>query len=312
VRKLLLSLVLVLVAGLVVSYALARSRLRPLDDAARARAPGAFARLPDGQVHYHWHGPEDGRVVVLAHGFSTPSFVWQGFIDDLGGAGLRALAYDHYGRGWSDRPRVRYDADLYDRQILGLLADQDVSGPVDLVGYSMGGAVAAIFAERHPERVRRLVLIAPAGFPVETGAMAQVARAPLLGEWLMTVLGPRSLRDRMAAPESQGVAIPDLDARYAEQMSYAGYMDALLSTLRHFPLEGLEDTFAALGRRPGLPVLAIWGDRDEVVPTANAELLRAAVPQARIEILPGATHAVTYSRPEEVGALLVEFLAGPG
>lgn len=307
---LLAALIVLLVAGGLASYRIARSGLAPLDDAARAKAPGSFAQLSNGRVHYHWHGPETGPVVVLVHGFSTPSFVWQGVVGDLTGAGLRVLAYDEYGRGWSDRPRVRYDADLYDRQLDELLTDQGVDGPVALVGYSMGGAIVAIFAERHPERVNRLALIAPAGFPVKMGMLGSIARTPLLGDWAMTVLGPKALRDRMAAPESQGSAIPDLDARYAEQMSYAGYMDALLATLRDFPMEGLEPTYAAIGRRSELPVLAIWGDRDEVVPAANARLLQAAVPQARIQAVPGATHAVTYSRPDVVGPLLADFLTG--
>ncbi|MCP5041427.1 MAG: alpha/beta hydrolase, partial [bacterium] len=82
-----------LAIALVVSaiYVHARAGFEELDDAARARAPGAVAELPEGRVHYAWHGPENGPITVLVHGFSTPSFVWKGLLGPLTDAGMRVL-----------------------------------------------------------------------------------------------------------------------------------------------------------------------------------------------------------------------------
>ena len=135
-----------------------------LDDRARAAAPGRFARLIDGATHYETAGPPAGPAVVLVHGFSTPLLIWERTAPALAAAGYCTVAYDLYGRGYSDRLKCAYGPELYERQLHDLLAALGVRWPVDLVGFSMGAQICARFADRHPARVRRLVLIDPAGF----------------------------------------------------------------------------------------------------------------------------------------------------
>lgn len=297
----------------VATYTAVRSTLAPLDESARAQAPGSFVELADGHVHYAWtSGPPseaDAPPVVMVHGFSTPSFVWAGLLEPFARAGRRVLVYDNYGRGFSDRPNVANDAALFDRQLLQLLASQGVDRPVDLVGYSMGGAIATYFTAHHPEKVRRLGLIAPAGLPMDAGPFAKLVTAPIVGDWLMAVFGRRMLLTAMAAPENQGGAIPDIARRYEVQMRYEGYLRSLLSTLRHFPMGKMANEYEQVGAAK-VPVLAIWGDRDAIVPPENAGRLATRVPNAKIEIIAGGTHAITYSEPDRVSAALISFFEG--
>ena len=283
-------------------------KLKPLDDIARMQAPGQFVDLSHGKVHFSWHGPQDGQLVVLVHGFSTPSFVWQGLLNKLSDAGMRVLIYDLYGRGWSDRPNVTYNANLYDQQLLELLNSQNISGPVKLVGYSMGGAIASYFSANHPQKVSRLALIAPAGLSVDEGKLAQIIKMPIIGDWLMSVVGRASMLKEMARPANQGKAIPNIAELYEQQMDYAGYLPALLSTLRHYPLGGLQREYQKIGQSK-LPVMAIWGTNDTVVPTANSKALQEAIPGASLTLLEGGSHAITYSMPEEVAEELSRFFA---
>ena len=69
---------------------------------------GNWARLSKGNIYYRWHPPEqkNGQTIVMVHGFSTPSFVWNGLLDGLLNKGYSILVYDHYGRGFSERPRT--------------------------------------------------------------------------------------------------------------------------------------------------------------------------------------------------------------
>ncbi|MBW2294530.1 MAG: alpha/beta hydrolase [Deltaproteobacteria bacterium] len=292
------------------TYVHARNGLLPLDKEARARAPGSFVELSDGQVHYEWHGPADGSVTVMIHGFSTPSFVWAGLLPPLTGANMRVLSYDNYGRGFSDRPDTTYDAALFDRQLMEILAAQGIEEPIDLVGYSMGGGIATYFTANHPERVRRLALIAPVGFPLNAGSAAQLIRLPLLGDWLTAVVGRSTVLSMMELPENQGKAIPDLAERYQVQMTYEGYLRALLSTMRHYPMAELEAEYKRIGSA-GTPVLAIWGDLDSTVPPENAKQVVKAAPQTRVEMIIGGTHAITYSESEQVSAALISFFTQP-
>ena len=301
--------IIVLMAGTFLS---ARFKLMDLDDEARSKAPGDFVELGDGQVHYAWHGAPKGlaseNVIVLVHGFSTPSFVWAGLLGPFENANRRVLIYDNFGRGYSDRPHAANDAELFDRQLSELLESQGIDQPIDLVGYSMGGAIATYFAANHPEKVRRLGLIAPAGFPVVLPSVAKWLTAPLLGDWLMTVFGRGVMLETMSLPENQGHAIPDIATRYEVQMGYEGYLRSLLSTMRSFPMGDLEQEYEAVGES-NIPVMAIWGDRDAVVPPGNARLVAAAVPRAELVSIEGGTHAITYSEPEQVSTALIQFFA---
>ena len=111
---------------------------------------GDWAKLSDGNIFYRWFHPKkedsNGESIVLVHGFSTPSFVWGGLIDNFCNAGFKVLVYDHFGRGFSERPSTNYDKELYVRSLKELIDDQEIESKVHLIGYSMGGPIVGYFA----------------------------------------------------------------------------------------------------------------------------------------------------------------------
>ena len=117
-----LLIVVLIVLALIASYLYAINSKPELDDEARQAAPGSFIQLSRGMVHYEIAGPESARTVVLIHGLATPYFIWDNNYDALVRAGFRVLRYDHYGRGFSDRPDVVYDRELYDQQLARVAA----------------------------------------------------------------------------------------------------------------------------------------------------------------------------------------------
>src|SRR5205085_8584139 len=105
-------LILLLVAAgwLLVNYWRADLEQKPLTAQARQAAGGSYVTIADGVVHYQLAGPDTGRVVVLVHGFSVPYYIWDPAFDALTAAGFRVLRLDLFGRGYSDRPDVAYNA----------------------------------------------------------------------------------------------------------------------------------------------------------------------------------------------------------
>ncbi len=164
-----------------------------LDDDLRKTIPGTFVKLPDGMTWYELAGPADGQPVVFLNGYSVPHYLWDHTFQPLADAGFRVLRFDHFGRGWSDRPNVTYGPDLFDRQIVHLLHALNIQTPVSLVGSSMGGLVAAIFADRHPELVNKLVLIDPAGMMPEPTYPQSLLMVPIVGELILHLTGDRTL-----------------------------------------------------------------------------------------------------------------------
>ena len=144
-----------------------RGETKELTPEVRAGLAGEFVQLPDGVVHYELGGPEDGPVVALVHGFSVPYFIWDPTFEALVQAGYRVLRYDLFGRGYSDRPHLRNDKELFNRQLADLLDVLGIKKCLGVIGLSMGGVISANFCVQNPDRVEKLILIDPAGFPVE-------------------------------------------------------------------------------------------------------------------------------------------------
>lgn len=278
-----------------------------LDDQVRQSAPGRFAQLSDGAVHYELAGPPDGQPVVLVHGFSVPYFIWEPTFAALAQAGLRPLRYDLYGRGFSDRPKLDYTHELYDRQLRELLAALNIDAPVDLIGLSMGGPLVASFTSRHPERVRRVGLIDPAGFPQARPALSGLITLPWVGEALMDLLADRILVAGLKADLYNPQAFPDYAEKYRRQMIYRGFRRALLSTLRHDVLVDNTPVYQHV-ERLGKPVLLLWGRYDSVLPLKISELARAALPHAIFHTIDNAGHIPHYEKPQIVNPLILDFL----
>jgi|APFEC2959095136_1045048.scaffolds.fasta_scaffold00103_46 pimeloyl-ACP methyl ester carboxylesterase len=282
----------------------AAEALRIPADRRRGAAPGRFADLPSGWTHFRWSGPDEGPVAVLIHGLTTPSFVWEGLTPLLAAKGWRCLSYDLYGRGFSAAVPGRQDADFFLRQLGELLDHQGLRGPVTLVGYSMGGAIAAAFAARHPGRVERLVLVAPAGLGHRLSRLERlVERTPLLGDWLMLVFGGMNLRANLRRLLGARSSVPDIARRQIAETRARGFLPAVLSSQRHMLAADQSDLHRRIAAA-GLPVAAVWGDADAVIPLSAKDRLAALNPAARQVVVAGATHGLPHTHPEAVAALL--------
>ena len=304
-RVLAMSIVLALGA-----YLWAEARLKPMNDAARANAPGAFASLTDGQLHYRWDGPEEGPVIVLVHGFSTPNFIYQQNVEALNAAGFRTLRFDHFGRGWSDRPKTRYDVDFYDRTLIELLDHVSMDEPFGLAGLSMGGPIVAEFTARYPDRVNQLVLLVPAGLDTAgaDGNSAALLATPLIGDWVWRMFGKTILLGDPQYDETARAPEDRLQGDVTVQLAYRGYLQALLSTFRHMPMTDREDTFQRLAAT-GVPVLAIYGDADETVLISSAAKLERLLPDGDIRIVEGGEHGLNYQMHALVNPWLIDWFA---
>jgi len=92
-----------------------------LDQNARTVVGSSFIELDRGVVHYYLEGPDEAPLVVMIHGFSVPSYVWEPTAEFLNRNGYRTLRLDLYGRGYSDRPDTVYDITLFEDQLAGLI-----------------------------------------------------------------------------------------------------------------------------------------------------------------------------------------------
>lgn len=278
-----------------------------IDASARAASGAKYLNLSAGQTHYEVAGAEDAPPVVLVHGISVPSFVWDHNFEVLARSGHRVIRYDLFGRGLSDRPAGRYDLDLHVGQLAELIAALVPGRAVDLAGVSMGGIVVTEFARRFGDRVGKVALIDPAGAETSLPLVAKAAVAPVFGEYVMRVAGTRHLlpsRRNLLHPERH----PDFDAKYLATIRFDGSRRAVLRSLRHMPIANFEAGYASLGKS-GRRVLLVWGRGDAVTPFSESDRMRELVRPAEFVVVEDAGHLSNFEQPEIVNAALVAFLA---
>ncbi|KAJ7036169.1 alpha/beta-hydrolase [Mycena alexandri] len=304
---------------------------------------GAYANLPMGRVRYWLVGPISGKKVVLIHGLSIPALVFQHLVPILVGAGYQVLLYDLYGRGYSDAPQnTPYDAHLYVMQ-LALLLQHVGWARTRLVGYSMGGAIAAAFVATFPGLVEsELVLAASVGSRETSFApFYRIRNMPFVEGWTMRAvmfvsstfssspfqwLTSFRVQDVMKIPatgeESTLNAIVRLQAT-----SLRGFTHAVISSLHEGPTSRMRSTFGVPAWR-GRRVLFVHGSEDDVVPPSDSPLLRSLIDSAtrdasngsnsmeagkaetQLVYVEGAGHDLPWTHAEEMGRAILEFLEG--
>jgi pimeloyl-ACP methyl ester carboxylesterase len=249
-----------------------------------------------------------GEPLVLFHGLGASHLLWHRVAPLLAQSGRRVVAPDLPGFGDSPPAGPGFEfAEVTDA--LARALRNCAHEPFDLLGHSLGGAVALEFAVEHPELVRRLVLVAPVGFSPRSRPIADVAGS-LAGPALRVrriAGGPLSLSPAARRVLLWGaVAEPQRLARQDAQLilSSSGHATRLgpaLSTV-------LRTDLRPLLSRLELPVGLIWGERDRVVPIATLDAIRALRPDVVAATIPAAAHIPQLERPEEFVAALQRVL----
>jgi pimeloyl-ACP methyl ester carboxylesterase len=257
--------------------------------------------LADGRRLSVRRWPGRGDPVVILHGLLDSSEGWTCLCERVS---IPALAFDLPGFGHSDPSRGSITGYAHDvAEGLALLGVERFA----LVGHSLGGAVAAAVAELMPSQVSSLVLIAPAGFGrihlAEAASIPGVrnvlqATLPLVfssrfavtaGFRTMVTNGNRPDRDVVERVISRGGQLVDGAREGTRAVVHAG---------RH------QDAFHR--RQVGYdgPVLAVWGDRDRLVPVSHRHGVKTAFPQAVIQVWYGMGHHPLSERFDELLAMV--------
>lgn len=270
-----------------------------------------FLELHGDRVAYRDEGA--GEILLLIHGMAGSSETWRSVIPQLSGR-FRVIAPDLLGHGESAKPRGDYSLGAFAVWLRDLLDELGVS-QTTLVGHSLGGGVAMQFAYQHPDYVKRLILISSGGLGPDVGLVLRLLSAPG-AELVLPVIAPapvlaagNKLRSWL---RSVGVRSP----RGAELWSaYSSLADretrqSFLRTLRSV-VDYRGQAVSALNRlhlREELPVMAIWGERDGIIPVAHAYAAREARTDSRLEVLPAVGHFPQVEAPGKVVELIEDFV----
>ncbi len=271
----------------------------------RSEAPGELVQLSQGVTHYRWLGPIRGPVVIAVHGLTTPSPLWESIADALGDVGYRTLVYDLYGRGYSDAPAGVQDAAFFQRQLDDLVKHLELDDDLTVMGYSMGAIIATLWAAENQNRVRQLFLLASTGHGVtEIDYAKWVRETPIVGDWLHYLTAAHLARGAFDGGHSE---VPELERIQEEQYRQKGFLGAVLSSRRNVLETDLGTALAILNRRE-IPIFALWGQEDHIVPDSAMGRLAELNRDVQQQVIPDASHGLPYTHGREVVATLREMM----
>ncbi len=271
----------------------------------------AFVLVGGAKIHYQRAGT--GRPLLLLHGLVGSAKNWRRNINFLS-RDSSVYAIDHFNMGESERvPGLNAGLEATADRLAALM---DVLGldEADIAGHSHGGAVAMMFAARHPGRVRRLILFAPANPFCDLGNQLIGFYQTHFGIWFARLIPflPRMLKatalSRMYGDPSR--VSPDALDGYTQGLHIPGTVDHVLQIVQRWFVDmGL--LRLALTGLAAKPTLLIWGDRDRAVGLNSARELQRTLPQSRLMVLPGVGHIPFEEMPEVCNQAMRDWLSNP-
>jgi 3-oxoadipate enol-lactonase len=256
-------------------------------------------------LHYSVREPRSGKAprhtVVLSHALGCDLTMWDALANALAKE-HRVIAYDHRGHGSSDAPDAMYTmAELAD-DAARLLRELD-TGPVVWVGLSMGGMVGQELALRHPSLVRALVLAnTTSGYPEAARAVWEQRIATVREQGIEAIADAvmgRYFHDAFRVEKAGTVARFRRRLTSTDPTGYVGCCNAV----------GQVDTSGRLAQIK-VPALVIAGELDQGTPVAMAHTLADGIPDARLVVLPEASHLSAIEQPAAFQRAVTGFIDG--
>jgi pimeloyl-ACP methyl ester carboxylesterase len=276
----------------------------PPDTAEIQALPGYVAsrvttRAYPGESYVLEAGPPDARPVILIHGISPDgAHDWDALVPRLARE-RRVLAFDLPGFGRSDSdPEAVYSPVRY-ADFVDELIEERVEGRFDVVAHSMGVSIGLEVAQRHVDRVDRLVVADAAGIlHGQALSLAQIER----GQRKMGPFG--RLLDPLlhGAYDVMGLVPEKLVHAFAIRLEGEAARRAAAQLMAHDLGPALDAVRA--------PTLVVWGERDDVVSPRGAWVLVSRLGDARIAFIQGAGHHPMREATEEFNGLVIGWLSG--
>ena len=285
--------------------------------------------LPTGvTLNVQLGGPEGGEPILFLHGFPESHRTWRAILPDLARA-WRVVAPDQRGFGASDKPEgvENYKTD---RIVEDLIALADALGfdRFTLAGHDWGGAVAWLAALKHPDRIRRLIIVnAPHPLVFQKSlidddaqrAASQYIRAfrnPAMEQGI-AAMGYEGFFQRTFASHADVSKLPDEERQaYLDDWAQPGAMTAMLNWYRAsemvVPEPGEEAEAPAWTGMPfpkiAMPTLVVWGLKDVALLPLQLDGLLDLIGDLRIVTVADAGHFVPWERPEPVISAIRDFM----
>ncbi len=262
----------------------------------------------DDSVYFREAGLPSAQSVVLVHGVGAEaSAVWDDIIPVLSKK-YHVLAFDLPGFGKSQQKNALYSPDRY-AEFIRWIVDEYASGPIYLIGHSMGGGIALCYAGTYPKSVRKLVLVDLYGVLhrkvlVDFFTDGQKKKASFIWKGPIKILSGlmNSVMDLFSDKSVNKNIDQTLNDPLARQTTLGGKAPRIAG------LALVNYDFSWTLDRVSAQTLVLWGSEDPIAPLRTALVLTHRIPHSRLEIVPNAGHSPMLDQAPSFRNHLLHFL----
>ena len=264
----------------------------------------SFVDLEEGFTFYNATNQNSQKTpVVLIHGFSVPSYIWDPTFVMLREKGFYIISLDLYGRGNSKNIDGDYTDELFANQVLQLLNHLEIE-KADFVGLSNGGRVISKIADINSDIVGDLIYVASSSFLNKSKALETDVSEKEVREFIgnnYPTIAKGQLQDFKYPEKFEG-----WDDKYEELLKYKGFARALISTTKnHYTMDEIHENINNLN----LPVYTIWGDSDNVVVYDEfSERLNELLPNRNEYFISNSGHLPHMENQDEFNKVILSIL----
>lgn len=241
----------------------------------------------------------EGNPFLILHGWGGSSDSWIEVSKILAKKGFKVICPDFPGFGKSITPPVTWGTKEYTEFVLKFLEKINL-GRINLLGHSFGGGIAVRFAISHPERLKKLILLAP-GLIKHDLSFSQkfIQGLALLGNFLFAHQPLKRFKD----------VARNLFYIFLRSKDYTRAKGVMRGTLKKVLTERwpIEKSSLFLPRIKN-KTLILWGKKDKAVPPEDAYLIKEKIPNSVLEIIPRASHNPNLEFPGKLATIILEFL----
>lgn len=270
-----------------------------------------YIELDGFNLHYRDEGSRDKPVLVLIHGVVASLHTWDDWLPAFA-ADYRVIRFDVPGFGLTGPARDGvYSAERMIK-VFGLLLDYLGVSKASIVGNSLGGYIAWNFALAQPQRVAKLVLIDPAGYPMRKVPW-MIAAAALPGAtvamplWMPRALIAQGIKEVYGEPARIKPGVVD---RYNDLSRRPGNRRAMMEIFRVLLKVNKQELHTTPQRvaQIQVPTLLLWGERDRWISPQHVPLWQRDLPSIQVKTYPGVGHIPMEEIPQQSAADALRFL----
>ena len=230
-----------------------------------------FVKLTNGLTAYREFGTKNNTPIVVIHGGTLPSEGYSEFCQRLSELNYWVICYDQFGRGYSDRPKIKYSMDVYQLQLDELLNHLKIDKFI-LYGVSMGAPIAVQYSNNHIDRSLAVGIQVPVVHI--DNYIFKILNVPIVGEIMMRFFGLPLIKNRALEWNNEEFINEDFIEKYINQLSLPGTEYALLSASRNLFPKNYTYIYEAFSKNK-IPFHIAYADDDtEVSPDSVRAIIK--------------------------------------